>query len=277
MSRWPVVLAALLVPAGASAGEVELAVFAGRSIPTFEQTFDYDPGAFGIPAPLPGISISQQGVFALTAKGGWAGGASLAYFPADVFGIEARFDTVGIRGEATGVGYTASVTLPPLPAFAVNLDLPPGVVDVDRLTPLSLGLKLRTPGRVRLFLAAGGSYLPKVEATATQSLAVGISRVIPSIEVTQASIRAAALPAEGQGRWGVTAGVGLQIPLGAKASFQAEARAFRFQKQILNWELLSPPSIPAVKELLRDAVARLDPVEFNPTFYQATAGFALRF
>ena len=278
VSRWPVVLAlALLVPVGAAAGEVELAVFGGRSIPTYEQTFSYDPGAFGLPTPLPGISISQQGVFALTAKGGWAGGASLAWFPADVFGIEARFDTVGIRGEATGVGYTATVTLPPLPAFAVNLDLPPGVVEVDRLTPLSLGLKLRTPGRVRVFLSAGGSYLPKVEATATQSLAVGISRVTPSIDVTQASIRAAALPAEGQGRWGVTAGIGLQIPLGAKASFQAEVRAFRFQKQTLNWELVAPPAIPALEELLQDAVSRLDPVEFNPTFYQVTAGFALRF
>ena len=52
---------------------------------------------------------------------------------------------------------------------------------------------------------------------------------------------------------------------------------FRFQKQTLGWELVEPAAIPAVDELLKDAVARLDPVEFNPTFYQATAGFAFRF
>jgi hypothetical protein len=278
MSRLPVVLGlTLLVSAGAVAGELELGVFAGRGIPTYEQTFTYDPGSFSLPVSLPGVSVSQQGSFGLTAKGGLAAGASLAYFAKGVFGIEARFDTVRIVGEATGVRYVASVTLPPLPSFSANLDLPPGVVEVDRLTPLSLGLKLRTPGRVRLFLSAGGSYLPKVSATATQSLAIGLSRISPSIDVTRASIRATALPGEGQGRWGVTAGIGLQVPLGATASFQVEARAFRFQEQTLVWELVEPSAIAAVNDLLREAVARLDPVEFNPTFYQVTAGFALRF
>lgn len=267
----------LLVPTGSAAGELELGVFAGQSIPTYEQTFSYDPGAFHLPTTLPGVSIVEQGTFGLTARGGLAAGASLTYFPADAFGIEARFDTVGINVDATGVRYVATVAIPPLPPFTANLDLPPGSVAVDRFTPLSLGLKLRTPGHVRFSLSVGGSYLPKAEATVTQSLAVGLSRFGPPIEVARASIRAVALPSEGQGRWGVTGAVGLQVPLGATVSFQAEGRAFRFQKQTLGWELVEPVANPALDEILRGAVERLDPVEFNPTFYQATAGFAFRF
>jgi hypothetical protein len=228
--------------------------------------------------PLPGITISEDGTFGLTAKGGLAAGASLAYFPTDVFGIEARLDTVDIRVEATGVRFTATVTtaLPVLPSFTASLDLPPGQVEVDRLTPLSLGFKLRTPGRVRVYLSVGGSYLPKVGATATQSLGVALSRYTPPIAVSQVSIRATARPGEGQGRWGGTAGIGLLVPLGEKASFQAEARAFRFQEQTLGWELVDP-AVGPFSELLTDGVVRLDPIEFEPTFYQATAGFAFRF
>jgi hypothetical protein len=277
MSRSRVVLWALLVPAAASAGELELGVFVGRSIPTYEQTFNYDPGAFYPPTPLPGVSLTEQGSFGLTARGGLAAGGTLAFFPTDFVGIEARLDTVSIKVDATGVRYVATVTFAPLPPFTASLDLPPGVVQVDRLTPLSLGLKLQTPGRVRMFVSAGASYLPKTAATATQSLAVGLSRFSPPIEVRQASIRAAALPGEGQGRWGLTAAIGLRVPLAARISLQGEARAFRFQKQTLGWELVDTAAVPFVDDLLRDAVSRLDPVKFKPTFYQATAGLTLRF
>jgi hypothetical protein len=267
----------LLAPAAASAGELELGVFAGRAFPTYEQTFDYNPGAFHYPIPYPGLSIAEQGAFGLTAKGGLAAGASLAFFPVDAIGIEARFDTLGINVDATGVSYVATVTLQPLPPFTASLALPPGIATVDRLTPLSFGLKLRTPGRVRLSLSVGGSHLPKVGATVTQSLAVGLSRFSPPIDVTRASVRAAALPGEGQGKWGVTAAVGLKVPLAATVSFQMEARAFRFQKQTLGWELVEPVAVPFIDDFLKNAVSQLDPVEFNPTLYQVTAGIALRF
>jgi hypothetical protein len=265
-------------PVAALAGEWELGVFAGPSFPTYEQTFAYDAGDLHAPVPLPGVSIREDGSFGLTAKGGLAAGGALAFFPTDAVGIEARVDTVGIRVDATGVHFTATVTtaFPPLPSFTASIDLPPGQVDVDRLTPISLGLKLRTPGRVRLVLSAGGSYLPEVGATATQPLGVALSRYVPPFDVSQASIRAVARPGEGRGRWGGTAGVGLQVPLGDKASFQAEARAFLFEDHVLGWELVEPVTGP-FSELLRDGVARIDPVEFKPTFYQATAGFAFRF
>ena len=280
MSRSRVVfLLALLVPAGATAGELELGVFAGRAIPTYEQTFNYNPGDF-VPG-IPGLSIEQLGTFGLTAKGGLAAGASLAFFPADAVGIEARVDIVSINVDATGVRYVATVTpaFPQFPPFSASLDLPPGAVDVDRLTPISLGVKLRSPGRVRLFLSAGGSYLPKVGATATQTLALGLSRFIPPYDVTRVGIRAEAQPGEGQSRWGLTAGIGLQVPIGAKVSLQAEARGFRFQQHALAWKLVEPSFLAELPEgsLAKSALRRLDPVEFKPTFYQATAGFAFRF
>jgi hypothetical protein len=278
MARYPFVLAALLVPAGAVPAELELGLFAGRSLPRYDQRFNYDPGSLSAPVPLPGVVITQRGTFGLVANGGLAAGVSLAFFPADAFGFEARLDTVGLRVDATGVRYAATVTstVPALPSFTANLELPPGVVDVDSLTPYSVGLKVRSPGRVRFFLAVGGSRLPKVGVTATQALATGLSRFSPPI-AARATIRTAALPSKSQGRWGLTAGAGFQVPLGAKASLQAEARAFRFQRQALGWELVELAPSPVEIELVRDGVAALDPVDFNPTFYQATAGFVLRF
>jgi hypothetical protein len=270
---------AWLVPAAAAAGELELGLFAGRALPTYEQTFAYNASGFHLPVlPLPGVSITEEGSFGLTAKGGLAVGGSLTFFASDAVGIEARVDTVDIRVEATGVHFTATVTaaIPSLPSFTASVDLPPGQVDVDRLTPISIGLRLRTPGRVRLVLSAGGSYLPKVGATATQSLGVALTRYTPPFDVSRASIRAGARPGDGRGRWGGTAGLGLQVPLGGSVSLQAEARAFLFQEETLGWELVEPATGP-LSELLRNGVARIDPVEFKPTFYQVTAGLAVRF
>jgi hypothetical protein len=265
----------------AEAGDVELGVFVGRSIPTYEQSFSYDPGRFlpPTPAPVPSLTVAQEGTFGLTARGGLAAGASLALYVADAVAFEARIDTVDLSVDATGVRYTATLSsaVLPIPPVTATLDLPPGEVDVARLTPFSLGLKLRTPGRARFYLSAGVSYLPRLEATASQSLAVGLTRITPSIEVIEAGVRASADPAEGAGRWGVTGALGLQVRLGDNASLLAEARAFRFPERILTWELARPTDVPLVDGLLRDAIARLEPIELSPTFYQATAGIAFRF
>jgi hypothetical protein len=279
MSRLRVAfIGVLLIPAAASAGELELGVFAGRAFPTYEQTFTYNPGDFSVPIPLPGIQIAQQGTFQLSAKGGLSIGASLAYFPADVFGLEARLDAVSVRVDATG-RYTATVTSSFLAtSFTAGLDLPPGQVDVDRLTPISLGLKIRTPGRVRLFASVGLSYLPKAEASVTLPLAVQLRTFSLPIDVNKVNVVAEAQPGEGNGRWGVTGGAGLLVALGGKASLQVEARAFRFQKHTLVWGLGDHTSLTSFeRDLLISGLATLDPVEFNPTLFEATAGLALRF
>jgi hypothetical protein len=270
-------LALLLVPACASSGELELGLFAGRAIPTYEQTFDYDPGAFLPPTPLPGLSLTQQGSFGLTARGGLSAGGSLSFFPTGFVGVEARLDTVQVKVDASGVRYVATVSVPPLPPFTASLDLPPGVVDVDRFTPLSLGLKLRTPGRVRLFVSAGASYLPRAEATATQSLAIGLDGFGSPFEARQVRIRTATPPGQSPGRWGVTAGIGLRLPVGSRIGVEAEARAFRFSTQTYEWKLVEAAGVPFVDDLLRDAVSRLEAVKLEPTFYQATAGLSFRF
>ena len=259
---------------------MELGLFGGWSIPTYEQTFTYNPGLFSAPIPLPGISIAQQGSFGVTAKGGFSIGGAVAYFPWDAVGFEARLDSVGIQAEATGVKYTATLSSALLPgsSFTASVDLPPGSVDIDRLNPISLGVKLRTHGHVRGFLSLGGSYLPKAEATLSQPLAVQLGNFRPPIEAITVNIRAEAQPGANQSRWGLTAGAGLQVALGARVSFQAEARAFRFQKHTLAWGLGDyTPQTPLEELLLKAGLASLDPVEFNPTFYQATAGVALRF
>lgn len=280
MNRHTLYLAALLVPAGAAAGELELGVFAGPSIPTYEQTFSYNPGAFSAPIPLPGVSITQQASFALTAKGGLSFGASLAFYPAAAFGLEARFDSVGVQVDSAGGRYTATLSssLRPDLSFTGSVDLPPGQADVARLTPISLGVKLRTPGHVRVFVSAGASYLPKVEATLTQPLAVQLGRLSPPIAAATVTVRAEAQPGDEQSHWGVTGAAGLEIALGSQVSFQAEARAFRFQKHTLTWGLGDYKPTTSLEELLLKAgLAALDPIEFDPIFYQATAGFAFRF
>lgn len=280
MIRHTLVLATLLAPAGAFAGELELGVFAGPSIPTYEQTFSYNPGAFSAPIPLPGVSITQQASFGLSAKGGLSFGASLAFYPAHAFGLEARFDSVGVQVDSAGGRYTATVSssFRPELSFTGSVDLPPGQADVARLTPISLGVKLRTAGHVRVFVSAGASYLPKVEATLTQPLAVQVGSLSPPIEAATVSVRAEAQPGQDQSHWGVTAGAGLEIALGSKASFQTEVRAFRFQKHTLTWGLGDYRPLTSLDELVRESgLASLDPVEFAPTFYQATAGLTLRF
>ena len=71
--------------------------------------------------------------------------------------------------------------------------------------------------------------------------------------------------------------MGGQIPIGKSVAFQAEGRAFRFSKQTLTWGPGDGPLSPIEEALVKAAQERLDPVEFSPTFFQVTAGLALRF
>jgi hypothetical protein len=270
----------LLGPGAASAGDLELSVMVGPAFPTYEQTFAYDPSSL-IPA-IPGVTIRQEGTFALDASGGLAAGASLAFFPTEAFGIEARFDSVGIDVEVTGAQFTAQVALPgPLPSFTTSLDLTEGQMEVDRVTPLSFGIKLRTPGSVRLTASGGLSYLPELHATARVAVGVGLPNLpgIPSsLRVTTVDVAAGAEPTEGGSRWGWNAGVGLQVALGRSVSFAAEGRFFRFPEQTLTWQVADSGVLGPVEQALAQlARERLPPVEFAPTFFQATAGITLRF
>ena len=61
--------------------------------------------------------------------------------------------------------------------------------------------------------------------------------------------------------------------------FVAEGRYFRFQKQTLQWGRAETAGVlPAIPEdLVRQIESRLEPVVFNPAFFHASLGLALRF
>jgi hypothetical protein len=71
----------------------------------------------------------------------------------------------------------------------------------------------------------------------------------------------------------------VQLDLGSRLLLQIEGRYFHFQQQTLTWETpqIDPP-LPFPADILVDQLAgRLQPVEFNPTFFQITAGIGIRF
>ena len=93
------------------------------------------------------------------------------------------------------------------------------------------------------------------------------------------ALRAQAEPsASGQGRLGGNGGVALGVRAG-RAVFVAEGRYFRFQKQTLQWGRAETAGVlPAIPEdLVRQIESRLEPVVFNPAFFHASLGVAVRF
>ena len=111
-------------------------------------------------------------------------------------------------------------------------------------------------------------------------LALGVTGVTPSdLEIGSLVYRAEALPSqEGGGRWGLNAGAGLQIALGANVAFLVEGRAFIFQERTITWSRGDARPLTPIEEALADELdRRLEPIEFNPTFIQATAGLAITF
>jgi opacity protein-like surface antigen len=248
----PFALLALGLPASALPASFELALYAGKALPTYDKTFTYDPGlAF---TDIPGVSVSQQGRFTLHADGGLAfGGGATVYF-GGIFGIEGRIDTADVNVAVTNPTFHVSADLPaPLPDLSTDVSLAPGTVDLERLRPLSLNLKLRTSGPVRFMVSAGGSYLPAFRFALTQPLALGVTGLTPSqVNVGNLTYRAEAAPTdqEGQGRFGLNAGLGLQIAIGEHAALVAEARGFVFQKETITWSRADSRPLSAIEQAL---------------------------
>src|SRR5260370_39318661 len=124
-------LGACLLPLAASAGDIELAGYAGPAVPFYDQTFRYDPGT--LVSPFRGVTIQQQGVFRLEAKGGLAFGGGLAWYVVGPLGLAARIDTAGADVRTTGAPYPVSVALPPPPPpLSTDLDLGTWTVHTER-------------------------------------------------------------------------------------------------------------------------------------------------
>src|SRR5258708_35944965 len=113
--RFGLILVACLLPLAAFAGDIELAGYVGPAVPFYDQTFRYDPGTLA--SPFRGVTIQQQGVFSLEAKGGLAFGGGPAWDVLRPGGVEARIPTPGADGRTTGARFQGRVgrAAPPPP------------------------------------------------------------------------------------------------------------------------------------------------------------------
>jgi hypothetical protein len=269
------VLACLAASAGAA--DWEIAVLGGPTFPFYEQSFEFDPGPLG---GLLGAVVSQEGVYSLDGRGGLSLGAALAFHPHAVVGLELRLDTADVDVRTGGVRYRLRVALPPpIGTLTTEVAFTEGQGDLERLLPVSLNLRVRSSGTTRVTASGGVSYLPAIRFAIHQPIAVGIGGA-PLVEVAEILLPAEALPEqEGDGRWGFNGGIGLEHRIGARLRIQADGRYFHFQRQTLYWGQPQGTGVltPLQDELVRQITARLDPVRFNPAFFQATAGLALSF
>jgi hypothetical protein len=273
MKRVPVFgLALCLLGRAAFGGDLELSASVGSTLPFYEQSFRYDPGPIPLP---PGISIEQGGAFGLDATGGLAVGGGLTWYLAGPVGLEARVDSAGVDVRVQEASFTVQVRPPaPLPPLVVTIE-PTGSVDLDRLTPISLNVKLCTPGPVRFVLSAGASWLLPVSFSATQTIGLGVSGIGGGITIPTLTLRAS-----GEIDWaiGANGGAGLQVAIGGRAALVAEGRFFYFPERTIAWTGADGRPLSAAEQALaREIQRRLGPVEFSPSFFQATAGIAVRF
>ena len=268
-------LVACLVASSARA-DWEVAVLGGPTFPFYEQSFAFDPGPLGGPA---GAVISQEGVYRLDGRGGISLGIALAFHPHSAVGLELRLDTADVDVRTGGVSYRVRVPVPPFGTISTDVAFTEGEGDLERLRPVSLNLRVRSPGTIRVTASGGVSYLPEFRFAIRQPIAAALGDG-PLVEVAEILVPAEALPEQqGDGRWGLNGGIGLQHRIGARLQLQADGRCFRFQRQTLYWGQPQGTGAltPVQDELVRQITARLDPVRFNPTFFQATVGVALSF
>jgi hypothetical protein len=278
----PVVALAALLPAAASAeGNLEVAGYLGTSFPFYSQSFTYSPGPVSLS--IPGITITQEGVFKMDGSGGLVLSGGVTYYFGGVIGIEGRLDTVKLNVDTTGAKYDVRLTLPGLPQpFTASLDLGTGTADLSTLKPWSLNLKLRTPGPVRLFVSGGVSRLPALEFTVNQNIGLGataLNVITSKLDVGTVRLKGALVPQEGESRWGANAGGGLQLGLGPRVALVAEARFFYFGERTYDWSAVPTDRFLAgLEQRLLDATKqRLPAVKFKPQFFQATGGVSISF
>jgi hypothetical protein len=263
----------------AHAGGLELSGYAGPVVSLYDQSVQLDPAGLVLPG---GAVVPAGQAMRLEAEGGTSLGGALTLYLADWVGLEVRLDAAKIDLQVTGATYRVVVDLPaPLPDATGDLELGSGPMDFERIRPLSLNLKLRTPGRVRLTLSGGLSYLPELNVVSAQAVrlrSVQVPGVPAGSVLATVGLRAEALPEqEENGRYGANAGLGLQIALGEHVMLVGEGRGFAFREHRLHWQRAGGTLAPLEQALAAELERRLAPVDFNPNFFQVTAGLALSF
>jgi hypothetical protein len=257
-----------LVASPSRAGELELAVQAGRSLPFYSQSFPFDPGDL-LPPDYP---LETSGGFDLELGGGLTVSGALTWRFTDFLGLEARVDSAEVELQVTGGRVSGDLgdLLPGLPSIPIAGDLS-GETRIDRLTPVSLNLQLVAGEEVRFVASGGVSYIPATTVAATVRVRPGIEDIpgLPPITLPEVSVSAAATL---DGGFGGNLGLGLRVPLGSHVALLVDARAFGFPTRELQWGSGSGSSI--VEDALAEA---LDPIEFEYGFFQATGGLAFTF
>ena len=268
----------LATASSARAATLEIAGYAGLTLPFYEQTFTV---SLVPPADVvAGVTLSQERPLSLNAKSGLvlAGGATV-YF-GGAFGIEARYDSATV--DITSEPPLYSVTLSrPLPNLRFTLEPAPTVITVSSLTPVSLNLKLRTPGPLRFFLSGGVSYLPDFQLAVRQKLDLSIAGISLPPGVNLGSLSASALtrPEDPEtGHIGGNFGLGLQIKLGEHVALVGEGRAFFFPKHVLTWRVSQQGGLVTLPPEVTTALEQqLEPIRFNPAYFHLVGGLAFTF
>jgi hypothetical protein len=271
--------ASLAAAPAASAGGVEISGFAGYTFPFYSQTFAYSPGPISVP--IPGVSIEQGGAFELKASGGPVFGGAIAFYPTDTFGFELRLDHAEVDVKSESSTFDVKLTLPsPLPPVESTLTLPEASATLSAPLPLSLNLRLRGAGPTHFFASGGLSHLGDLEATLTQTVAIGVTAInlqTSNLEIGTVELEAVATQEDGSS-WGGNLGLGFQIALGERGGLVIEARGFYFPKRTLDWKAVDVAGLPPLQlELLRRTLEELPPIEFEPWWVQATIGVSFRF
>lgn len=268
----------LAIPSLATAGSVEISGFAGYTFPFYSQTFQWDPGPVNIP--IPDVSVQQNGVFQLKSSGGAVFGGSLAFFPLEAIGVELRIDSASVTLKPQDASFAVNLALPaPLEPVKSTLTLPAGTVQMDSAKPLSLNLKLRSPGSTHVFASGGISRLGDLNFSLRQNVAIGIRAVnlqTGNLEVATIDLRAT--PSQPGSHWGGNLGLGLQLPLGEHGGLVLEGRGFYFPKQAMTWAAIVETPLGTIEaQLLQRVLDRLPSVELKPWWVQATIGISYRF
>lgn len=260
------IVSALVVHAQpAHADGWDLSVFGGVAFPTYEQQFVVRAPA--VP-PLPGFVIRPDGDLTIDAKGGTVFGAALAKEFGGVIGLEARFDSTAIDLRTSGVRYTLAYgPVPIVGTLNGSLAVAPGALDTDRLSLLSLNLRLRTPGPVSLVASGGVSYLPRFNVSGDTSVQLTVNG-LPSLD-SSTRLRLVVSPTESNHRFGVNGGVGLRVKVAPGLSVFGEARGFYFKEYDLSVDVDDPR--------LAALVGELEQPRFKPIIVNVVGGLVFSF
>jgi hypothetical protein len=253
-----VMVAVGLTASPAPAGEVEVALQVGRSLPFYEQTFGFDPGDL-VP---PGVPVTTSEGFALDLGGGLTLAGAVTWRFTDSLGLEARMDAARVDLQVTGgtIAVDLADLVPGLPSIPISGALE-GETQTDRLTPVSLNLQFVAGERVRFVASGGVSYIPATTVAATVGVALrGNVPGLPPVTLPAIGVSAAA-------------GLGLRVPVSSGVSLVFDARAFGFPTRTLQWGPGGGES-SVIEEAL---AASLDPIEFQYGFFQAAGGIAFTF